>query len=312
MNNLSEFQVALLKVFKQFAKYCEENDLTYYAAYGTLLGAVRHKGFIPWDDDIDVYMKREDYDKMIANRGFLEGTPYRITYILDGKSPYPFAKFYTTEGTNWEYKHFPFIIGPWIDIFPVDEGDINDENANKTYNSLHYLMWKYRKAIADVKWSDIWKDFIHFNGYNGPMNLVKKVYYRPFKKKYLREIAACIDDIRKIRSDVLRVYASNSGKMAFSKELFDSTLSVPFEDTQIMIPIGYDKVLTRWFGNYMQLPPIERRVSNHNCFYINLNENVPKEDILKQMAGKLNEKAQPLSMKLLINEIRHRNKGWHQ
>ena len=97
MNNLSEFQVALLKVFKQFAKYCEEYDLTYYAAYGTLLGAIRHQGFIPWDDDIDVYMKREDYDKMIANRKLLEATPYRITYVLDGESPYPFAKFYTTE-----------------------------------------------------------------------------------------------------------------------------------------------------------------------------------------------------------------------
>ena len=310
MNNLSEFQVALLKVFKQFAKYCEEYDLTYYAAYGTLLGAIRHQGFIPWDDDIDVYMKREDYDKMIANRKLLEATPYRITYVLDGESPYPFAKFYTTEGTIWEYKHFPFIIGPWIDIFPIDEGSVDDEKANTTYDKFHYMMWKYRKSLADVKWKDIINDTIHLNGFNGPINLVKKVRYSPFKKKYLRDIKACIEEIRHIRSSQFRIYSSGRSKEAYDKGLFKEALSVPFEDTKISIPNGYHEVLTAFFGNYMQLPPVESRVSQHDSFYINLNENVSKEKILKLMEGKINKKAQPLSLKIIWNEIKHRNKGF--
>lgn len=310
MNNLSDFQVALLKVFKQFAKYCEENDLTYYAAYGTLLGAIRHQGFIPWDDDIDVYMKREDYDKMIANRKLLEATPYRITYVLDGESPYPFAKFYTTEGTIWEYKHFPFIIGPWIDIFPIDEGGVDDNQANTTYDKFHYMMWKYRKSLADVKWKDIINDTIHLNGFNGPINLVKKVRYSPFKKKYLRDIEACIEEIRHIRSSQFRIYPSGRSKEAYDKELFKEALSVPFEDTKISVPNGYHEVLTAFFGNYMKLPPIESRVSQHDSFYINLKDNVSKEKILKLMEGKINKKAQPLSLKIIWNEIKHRNKGF--
>lgn len=310
MNNLSDFQIALLKVFKQFAKYCEENDLTYYAAYGTLLGAVRHKGFIPWDDDMDVYMKRSDYDILISRRKSLSGTPYQITDVLDGISPYPFAKFYTTESTIWEYQHFPFIMGPWIDIYPIDEGDSDDEISISTYNKLHFLMWKYRKSLADVKWKDIINDTIHLNGFNGPINLVKKVRYAPFKKKYLRDIKACIEDIRKIKSTSFRVYPSGLTKEVYAKELFEESLCVPFEDTQILIPKGYHEILTSFYGDYMKLPPVEKQVSTHDCFYVNLKENISKEDILKLMDGKIHKKAKPLSLKVIINEIKHRNKGF--
>ncbi len=310
MNNLSEFQVVLLEVFKQFANYCKENGLTYYAAYGTLLGAIRHQGFIPWDDDIDVYMMRKDYDKLIAKRDTLRGTPYKITHVLDGKSPYPFAKFYTTKGTIWEYKHFPFIIGPWIDIFPIDEGSVDEEHANAIYDRFHHLMWKYRKSIADVKWKDILRDTVHLNGFNGPINLVKKIRYVPFKKNYLREIKTCIDEIRSIKSSQLRIYPSGRSKEAYSKELFKDAISVPFEDTFISIPNGYDVVLTAFFGDYMTLPPVEKRISQHDSFYINLKENISKEEILKHMKGKINKKATPLSLRIIWDEIKHRNKGF--
>ena len=310
MNNLSEFQIALLKVFKQFVKYCEENNLTYYAAYGTLLGAIRHKGFIPWDDDIDVYMKRKDYDKLIANRDSLNGTPFQISHILDGNSPYPFAKFYTTEGTIWEYKHFPLIIGPWIDIFPVDEGDLDDEESNSMFNKLYFTMWKYRKSLAVIKWKDIINDIIQLNGFNGPINLIKKVRYAPFKRKYLRDIKKHIDGIRQIHSTRYRVYTAGLIKEVYSKELFEKAICVPFEDMNISIPSGYHDILKASYGDYMKLPPIERRTSNHDCFYVNLKENVSKEEILRQMNGKINKKGQSLSMKVLISEIKHRNKGF--
>lgn len=309
MNNLSEFQQILLQVYKKFAGFCEENGLTFYAAYGTMIGAVRHHGFIPWDDDIDVYMKRADYDKLIALRDKLDA-PYKISCVLDGNSPYSFVKFYTTSCTIWEYKHFPFIIGPWIDVFPLDEGLEGQEDSDKAYSELHHLMWKYRKSLADVTWKQIGQDFIHLNGFNGFINLVKKCWYAPSKKKYLKQLEQCITNIKSIKSDGLRSYYNGLKRDAYPKELFENAIKLPFEDTYITVPNGYDQILTLLYKDYMQLPPEEKRVSYHDCFYINLKEVKTQEEILKEMEGKINEKAKPLSFKVILDEMKHRRSGF--
>ena len=159
MNHLSEHQQLLLKTYKSFLEFCKKNNLVFFAAYGTMIGAIRHHGFIPWDDDIDVFMLRKDYDRFVDLRKTLTGDQYRISIYLDGDNPYPFAKFYTTEGTIWEYSQFPFIMGPWIDVFPIDEGDIDDDKANEALERYHYAMWKYRKAIAYSPWGEVVSDF---------------------------------------------------------------------------------------------------------------------------------------------------------
>ena len=179
--DISRFQDALLEVYKEFASFCELNNITFYAAYGTMIGAIRHHGFIPWDDDIDVFMKRDEYDKFVALRNTLEGTSYKISIYIDGESPYPFAKFHTTKGTIWEYPQFPYIIGPWIDVFPIDEGDESDPTANQVLEDFHYVMWKYRKSIAYSPWNNILYDFTQLNIINACVKIFKKIRYAPFK-----------------------------------------------------------------------------------------------------------------------------------
>lgn len=310
MNNLSEFQVALLKVFKQFAKYCEENDLTYYAAYGSMIGAIRHHGFIPWDDDIDVFMLRKDYDRFVNLRKSLSGNKYKISVYLDGESPYPFAKFYSTEGTIWEYSQFPFIIGPWIDVFPIDEGDQDDEQANKALERFHYTMWKYRKAIAYSTWGEIGIDLIHFNIAEGAIKLFKKIRYAPFKKKYIKEIEHRLDEIRSIKGKTFRCYSTALTNEIFEKSWFEHPISVPFEDTTINVPNGYHEFLTALYGNYMQLPPVEKRVS-HPCYFKDLNHKLTREQILIEHKELL-EKRPQISFKILLDELIHRAKGWQR
>ena len=184
-NNLSEHQLLLLRVFKAFDAFCSENDIQYFAWCGTLIGAIRHGGFIPWDDDIDVAMKRDDYDRFINLRGKVE-KGFRIASYQDGESPYPFAKFCTTEGTIWEYPHFSFIIGPWIDVFPLDKCR-NGAKDMKALEMFHSAMWRYRKAVAYSPWWEIGRDLFRGRLKAFSIKIVKKIRYSPFKQRYIEQ-----------------------------------------------------------------------------------------------------------------------------
>ncbi len=307
--DISRFQDALLEVYKEFASFCELNNITFYAAYGTMIGAIRHHGFIPWDDDIDVFMKRDEYDKFVALRNTLEGTSYKISIYIDGESPYPFAKFHTTKGTVWEYPQFPYIIGPWIDIFPLDEGDDTDPDSNQIFEELHYAMWKYRKSIAYSPWNNILYDFTQLNIINACVKIFKKIRYAPFKQKYIKEISLCINRIRKIKGKTLRGYSIPLTNEIFEKQWFERAISVPFEDTTIFVPNGYHECLTKLFGNYMQLPPEEKRTSHHKMFYVDLEHTKTIDEILKEDKA-IYKQEQPLSLKTILHEIKHRKKGY--
>ncbi len=303
--HLSNMQCALLDTFKAYVEYCEKNHLTYYAGYGTLIGAVRHKGFIPWDDDIDVYMKRADYDRFMALRGTLDGERYGICDILDGDSPYPFAKFYSKTGTIWEYRHFPFVIGPWIDVYPLDEGTRGDAVSADAYKRLYYAMWKYRKALANVPFKEIMRDISHLNFIDAAIDTVKKLRYTPFQKQYLKEVARCIDVIKGIKGDSLQGYLGGVDNEFFEKRWFDKVDKVPFEDTEIMIPHAYHEILTFWYGDYMTPPPVEDRKPTHGGFYSDLTRTRSLKELMKD-PNVLKRKTNHLSLKVIIDEIRHR------
>ncbi|MBP5423131.1 MAG: LicD family protein [Paludibacteraceae bacterium] len=304
--DLSEIQQRLLQVFKHFAAFCLENEIQYYAAYGTLIGAVRHNGFIPWDDDIDVFMKRKDYDRFVSLRNKVK-KPYKIATYLDGESPYPFAKFYTTEGTILEYAHFPFIIGPWIDVFPLTECD-GYENNRLILEAFHYAMWKYRKAVAYASWKEISTDVFHGNVMSATIKTVKKVRYAPFKQKYIQQIIEAEEAIGNIKGNLLGDFNTGLTNNVFPKAWFQETLDVPFEDTTVSVPCGYHQLLSYLYGDYMQLPPEEKRKS-HQPLYMDLKRSLKREEILKEIrllsTGKLS-----LPFHVMIDEIRHRSKGW--
>lgn len=154
MNTLSDEQLAqrkakTLETFKAFIAFCQANNLKYYAAYGTVLGAARHHGFIPWDDDIDVYLRRDDYDRCLR---LLRADPpvgYEVVDYLHEEEYYlPFAKFCDTRSTVCEWEDYRISFGNYIDLFPLDA--VPDDNAARERHCEHLL--KLRGTLAaDLK-----------------------------------------------------------------------------------------------------------------------------------------------------------------
>lgn len=305
-NNLSEHQLILLRVFKAFDAFCTENGISYFAWCGTLIGAIRHGGFIPWDDDIDVAMKREDYDRFIHLRSKVK-KGYRIASYQDGESPYPFAKFFTTEGTIWEYPQFSFIIGPWIDVFPMDKC-LNGNKDKMALERFHSAMWKYRKAVAYSPWSEIGHDLFHGKLRAFAIKMVKKIRYSPFKQRYINQAKMAENNLRSLSGNEYGDYSVPLVNEVFPSEWFKKTIRVPFEDVTILIPEDYAAVLSYMYGDYMKLPPEEKR-KGHNFYFMDLDHRFNREEILLQYKNRLVEEP-PLSIPTIFDEFRHRSKVW--
>ncbi len=130
---MREIKEIELKILIEFDRLCKENNLTYYLAFGTLLGAARHGGFIPWDDDIDVMMPRDDYERLLV--GFNEWSQsdcYELKVYSDGYSIYPFAKMVNNRTVVTEnFTRCEFKIGVWMDIFPLDNVNKDDRELFK-------------------------------------------------------------------------------------------------------------------------------------------------------------------------------------
>lgn len=300
---LSPVQKVLLETFKAFVQFCKENNIKYYAASGTMLGAIRHNGFIPWDDDIDVFMLPEDYEKLLSLKENLKRTDYRVADFHDDGYPYPFAKFYDSTKTFWEYKQFPFIMGPFIDLFPLHEYDDCNEEHKKLDDNIHAALWSYRKAISHQTWSEIFKDIVTLNGFEGYIKLVKKLFYAPQKKRFYQRIEKLYQKICSARGSLYRPYWDIK-HLHYRKEWFANTIAVPFEDMEIIVPSGYHEILTALYKDYMTPPPTPSRTGHHTAFYMNLERRVEMEEILNEKRNEMSEK-KPMSLAVIWDELKH-------
>lgn len=141
-----KYKEILCNTMKSFINICKEHNLQYYACAGTCLGAIRHKGMIPWDDDIDVLMPRSDYDKFLALKQKLQGTGYEIVDSNNQFYNQWFAKFSDANTTIVEITDFPIVFGVYVDIFPLDEVG-NLDVAKKLHEEKSKYFDKYRRTF---------------------------------------------------------------------------------------------------------------------------------------------------------------------
>lgn len=260
MKNISELQERqdiAFNILKKFDAFCRHNHLRYMVCGGTLIGAIRHHGFIPWDDDIDVLMPRRDYEKMIENDGISDF--YKIINYTKNKDCYfPFTKIIDNRTVLIEEIDRPFEIGVFIDVFPMDgmpekesEQTKHLSNLKKYKNLLTYNVLPFKRGKSII--STIFKYVA--------LIYSKTTYSRYYLNKKINDLATKYDfDCSKYVAGVTSGYGKSEVTLM---EECTKYIEVDFEGIKVFAPSNYDEYLRGIYGDYMTLPPKEKRVSPH-------------------------------------------------
>lgn len=259
--SIIELKKICVEVLDNFTLFCNENNLKYYLAYGTLLGAVRHKGFIPWDDDIDVIMPREDYNRLLSL--YKNSERYQIvSHEIEKEYYYPFAKMYDAH-TKIIEEHFycGIDLGIYIDIFPIDGNGNNILQAKKKFMKCEKEKRKLSHAFC--------KHFFKSNSWF----LKEIIRYMRFlfirirgKEHYWRKL----DGYTKATKSKENKYVANNVWSAYGDsevmpgEWLENYIYADFEGKKYKIPEKYHAVLNQIYGDYMKLPAKENQISHHD------------------------------------------------
>jgi len=266
----------LLRTFKFLKTFLKEHDLHYVACGGTVLGAVRHHGFIPWDDDIDIYMPRADYNRLLQMNDELKPYGYEIVSLRNKGYYIPFAKISHMGSTIWELKRHPFILGVFIDIFPLDEFEEKEDIITERQYKSHYYFDKYINAVSSYPVSFMLQNLLHFNIHNVGVYLLY-LYRRRNPWKYLKDFLEFESSYVGGKGSKAVCVTQWEGRV-FESEWFKDVIEMPFEDTTVTVPRQYDAYLRKLYGDYMKLPPEEKRVP-HPHYFVDLHHRLTLEEI---------------------------------
>jgi lipopolysaccharide cholinephosphotransferase len=252
-----DIKQSLLETFKDIKSFFEENNLMYCMAYGTLLGAIRHKGFIPWDLDMDINMPRPDFEYFIKN--FVSKN--KQTKIVDSKTNsnffMSFAKLSDSRTICDEhYRGFKEdLYGVSVDVFPID--GIDEKKYPRTLSSANILTnILYANRIKPNRMVTL--------NYNIGFIISNIAFaWWPYKKIVRRIDKLCANtDYDKVEM-VAGISDGNPIKLTFSKEYFEDLSWGEFEGIKCRIPTHYDEILTKYYGDYMTPLPENKRVDQH-------------------------------------------------
>ena len=270
----NRFKESLRNTFRSFVDYLNSQELNWWCAGGTCIGAVRHHDIIPWDDDIDIFMPRKDYNILLAmEKELRDATGLELLAIQLYKGyNHTYAKVINSHTTIWEQKEDPTISGSWIDIFVLDNYDKGEWaffDVSCRYKSI--FIDKYQSIVHRPRLRDILSNLKH-----GDFYLVKALFKR---KQMLDRAYNCFLQLdRQVQSENGVNYASyTEGAFVYNKKWFDGFVEMPFGDFQVRVPIGYDDYLTYVYGDYMT-PPNPTPAFTHSMYYVNLKERLSIEE----------------------------------
>ena len=266
---LRKVQLTLLEIAKEIKRVCEENDIRYFLYRGTFLGAVRHQGFIPWDDDMDFAMLREDYDKFcqIAPEKLGEKFVFQNWHTNEGYA-LPFGKV-RKRGTMYVESKCAVQEenGLYIDIYPLDFAPEGEEARSALAKKLLHLFRVKLMKCRYTPWKEeektIWVKRIGYLLYQGASLFTGQ-------KKLVEAYEKAVYAVP--RTDTLYEQSALPIAYYYDRAFYEETAMYPFEDTFFPGPKDFDAVLTSLYDDYMQLPPEDKRENRHQIKNLDFGE----------------------------------------
>lgn len=264
-HELTPLQGRLLEMLKWFDGFCRANNLNYYLLGGTMLGAARHQGFIPWDDDIDVGLFRNDYDRLV---NLMKGKQESGKYILEAPDSeyedfcYPYAKIYDVSTTLIEHYAVPLKRGIFLDIFPLDYLGDSLEECKKRYAPIKNLYNFYLTRVAAPDRHRSWYK-------NAAVNISGRIPFINNRKLRIKLSQKCANV-----NNSLSWGGNLLGNWGIKEVMPISVMGEPkeylFEGQKVYGVADFDAYLTNLYGNWRQLPPKEKQVTHHDFLVLDL------------------------------------------
>lgn len=258
---LRMLQLEELDMAKQILAICEKHDIEVFALGGTLLGAVRHQGFIPWDDDLDLGMKREDYERFLRIAPDELSAPLSLhTCYNDKDFLYPYIRVQNSDyGLQRDYTTNKTVQDLWVDIFPLD-GVPAGGWRRKAWEGALTALRGLRNLSAFDALVNVQRSF------SGLKGLIFTMGQKTGIQKLLPTIPIlkAIDFVLKSKTVAGEECIGNPMgghwfKEVFPKNVYDDVVFLPFEDIELPCPSGYETILRTMYGDYMELPPENMR-----------------------------------------------------
>lgn len=260
---IEDMKAIELGVMDEIDRVCREHGLRYFLAYGSLIGAARHQGFIPWDDDMDIMMLRTDYETFVANFNDWRGDErFAVESYRDGVHYSTFAKVVdNTTAVRENFLRKNIVSGVWVDVFPIDYlGD----SAAPVLKKIGRLSWTRSFVVADPN-----------VGSSALTRLVKRIVCPFVANRDPRDYSRRIDELAQTCGEAdtaTRLGYLLDGNIEgyfMDRELLDETIELPFEGRSYLAPAAYDELLTRTYGDW-RTPPAEGSRAVHTAEAVRL------------------------------------------
>ena len=251
IEDIQELRQIQMGILDEVHRFCEVHGLRYFLSSGTLIGAVRHQGYIPWDDDIDIYMPREDYEQFLMTFSDEKGVYRAINPSTEPHYYYTFAKVVDLRTKMVEKETEGYEIGVYMDIFPVDYVTEDLQERERIFKQKK-LLYKIRRCKIS-----------NSNPLQSRMAYLVYKHWPLTVKQIERRIRKLIVLTGPTHTVCNMTEAGPSIKGCFPADDIASSVNIEFEGRLYKTMVGYKDYLERTYGDYMTLPPVEQRVTHH-------------------------------------------------